>query len=514
MKIISLIKKLKIKNYQLYGEDMAKIDGLDSPKGKLILVTAINPTKFGEGKTTMSIGLADSMNKLGKNTILALREPSLGPVFGVKGGATGGGKSQIIPSEEMNLHFTGDFHAITSANNLLCALIDNHIYQGNSLNIDDKNILFHRCMDMNDRALREITISQEKLSRNVERKENFIITAASEIMAILCLSQNLQDLKNRLANILVAFSKKGEPIYAKDLKAENAMALLLKNAIKPNLVQTLCHSPAIVHGGPFANIAHGCNSCIATKTALSLGDYCVTEAGFGGDLGGEKFIDLKCRLNNLNPNVVVIVVTLRALKAHSQEGSLSGGLDNMLKHIENFKNIFNKEVVIAINKFSDDNLKEIEKIQTFCNKIKVKAIVASPYLNKYGCTELAKEVIALCEKENSPLKYAYDLNNTIKEKILSLSQKIYGARKVTYSPEAEEKIKKFEILGKGLPIVMAKTQYSLSDDDKLIGLPTNFNIHVRDIELKLGGRFIIVVAGKISLMPGLPKHPNSETMTI
>ena len=491
--IEKFIKKLKIKNWIPYGWNMAKIEPLDKPKGKLILVTSINPTKYGEGKTTMSIGLADSMTKLGKKVILALREPSLGPVFGIKGGATGGGKSKLAPSDEINLHFTGDFHAITSANNLLCALIDNHLFHGNQLDIDKNNILFHRCIDMNDRSLREITISQEKLKNNVERKESFTITSASEIMAILCLAKNLEDLKERLGDILIAFSRSGKPIYARDLKAENAMTILLKNAIMPNLVMSANGTPAIVHGGPFANIAHGCNSIIATKTALSLGQYCVTEAGFGADLGGEKFIDLKCRLSGLNPNVVVIVVSLRAIKSHSDDGSLDDGLDNLLKHIENFKNVFNKQVVVAINKFENDDEKELAIIQEFCAKHGVKAILSSPYLD---------------------LKYAYDLDGTIKDKISSLAKNIYGAGNIVYSPVAEEKIAKFEKLGENYPIVVAKTQYSLSDDEKLTGRPKNFDFHVRDIEIKTGAKFIVVIAGKISLMPGLPLEPNSEKMTI
>ena len=512
--IEKLIKKLKIKNWIPYGWNMAKIEPLDKPKGKLILVTSINPTKYGEGKTTMSIGLADSMTKLGKKTILALREPSLGPVFGVKGGATGGGKSKLVPSDEINLHFTGDFHAITSANNLLCALIDNHLFHGNQLDIDKNNILFHRCIDMNDRSLREITISQEKLKNNVERKESFTITSASEIMAILCLAKNLEDLKERLGDILIAFSRSGKPIYARDLKAENAMTILLKNAIMPNLVMSANSTPAIVHGGPFANIAHGCNSIIATKTALSLGQYCVTEAGFGADLGGEKFIDLKCRLSGLNPNVVVIVVSLRAIKSHSDDGSLDDGLDNLLKHIENFKNVFNKQVVVAINKFENDDEKELAIIQEFCAKHGVKAILSSPYLEDFGCIDLAKQVISLCDNNNSDLKYAYDLDGTIKDKISSLAKNIYGAGNIVYSPVAEEKIAKFEKLGGNYPIVVAKTQYSLSDDEKLTGRPKNFDFHVRDIEIKTGAKFIVVIAGKISLMPGLPLEPNSEKMTI
>ncbi len=517
-KIIDIAKKIGLneENIELYGNYKAKIK-LEKvePKGKLILVSAINPTKYGEGKTTISIGLADGMRKLGLNAVLALREPSLGPVFGVKGGATGGGKASLTPSDDINLHFTGDFHAITSANNLLCALIDNHLFHGNALNIDENKILFHRCMDMNDRALREITISQEKLKNNVERKDSFVITAASEIMAILCLANDLEDLKQRLGNILVAFSKDGKPIFARDLKAQDAMAILLKDAVKPNLVQTLEGTPAIVHGGPFANIAHGCNSVIATKYALSLGDYVVTEAGFGGDLGGEKFIDLKCRLNNLNPSVVVIVATIKALKAHSQDGSLNGGLKNLRKHIENFRKVFGKETVVAINKFDGDSNADLEKVKNFCESIACSAEIASPYLEGGdGCIELAKKVKALCDKKNTPLKFAYNIEDTIKEKILSLAKNIYGASSVEYSPVAVEKIKIFEKLAKDMPICIAKTQYSLSDDDKLLGVPQNFTLHVRDIELKNGAGFIVVIAGKISLMPGLPLVPNSENMTI
>ncbi len=517
-KIIAIANKIGLeeKNIEFYGNYKAKIK-LEKmePKGKLILVSAMSPTKYGEGKTTISIGLADGMRKLGFNAVLALREPSLGPVFGVKGGATGGGMASLIPSDDINLHFTGDFHAITSANNLLCALIDNHIYHGNPLNIDKDKILFNRCMDMNDRALREITISQEKLKNNVERKDSFIITAASEIMAILCLAKDLEDLKQRLGNILVAFSKDGKPILAKDLKAQDAMAILLKDAIKPNLVQSLEGTPAIVHGGPFANIAHGCNSVLATNYALTLGDYVITEAGFGGDLGGEKFIDLKCRLNQLNPSVVVIVATIKAIKTHSNNGGLNGGLENLRKHIENFRQIFNKETIVAINKFDGDSEADLEKVKNFCESLNCPVEVASPYLEGgAGCIELAKKVKELCDKKNTPLNFAYALNETIEEKILSLAKNIYGACDVSYSSLAKEKIRQFEKLAKDLPICIAKTQYSLSDDEKLLGVPQNFTLHVRDIELKNGAGFLVVIAGKISLMPGLPLVPNSENMTI
>ncbi len=512
MKIKSIIKKLNIKSYELYGEDKAKIEPMDKVKGKLILVSSINPTKFGEGKTTVSIGLADSMNELGKNTILALREPSLGPVFGVKGGATGGGKSSLTPSDDINLHFTGDFHAITSANNLLCALIDNHIYHGNELNIDENEIYFHRCIDMNDRALREVTISKEKLKGNVERNESFTITAASEIMTILCLSQNLDDLKLRLGNILVALSKSGNPIYAHDLKAEGAMTLLLKDAIKPNLVRTLSNSPALVHCGPFANISIGCNSIIATKTALSLSDYVVTEAGFGADLGAEKFIDLKCREFDLNPSAVVIVITIRALKEHDSNGELSGGLENLTKHINNFVKVYNKTPIVAINKFDDDKIDEINLVIDYCKGLGIKAIPCEPYTKSCGCMSLAEEVVKMADKRTTKLKYAYDLRDSIRDKIISIAKNIYGAKNVIFTDIATKKMEKFEILVKNYPIVIAKTQYSLSDDEKLKGEPKDFDFHVKDLEIKTGAGYVLVIAGKMNLMPGLSKHPNSENM--
>lgn len=516
--IRDIAKKLGLsdEDIETYGRYKAKVNLKEGKKnGKLILVTAINPTKYGEGKTTISIGLADAMNSLGFNTSLALREPSLGPVFGIKGGATGGGKAKLQPSDDINLHFTGDFHAITSANNLLCALIDNHIYQGNSLNIDENNILFHRCLDISDRALRQITISQEKLARNVERKEGFAITAASEVMAILCLANDLDDLKKRLGNIMVAFSKDGEPIYARDLKTDEAMTILLKDAIRPNLVQTEEGTPALVHGGPFANIAHGCNSVIATKLALSHSDYVVTEAGFGGDLGGEKFIDLKCRLNNLNPSAVVLVATIRALKSHSEdENSLEKGLENLEKHIENFTKVFNKEVIVAINKFDDDSEKDIEEVKAFCQSKKVEAIVANPFADgAKGTLELAKAVTKLCEN-SSPLKFAYNLQDNLEKKITDLAKNIYGAVAVEFSSKAQENIKKYQKFDKNMPIIVAKTQYSLSDDERLKGAPRDYTFHVRDIELKSGAGFILVIADNIMLMPGLPKEPNSAKMTI
>lgn len=514
--IKNIAKKLNLKESQLeyYGKYKAKINNIElSRKGKLILVTAITPTKYGEGKTTVSIGLADGLTLLGEKACLALREPSLGPVFGIKGGATGGGKSLVEPSDEINLHFTGDFHAITSANNLLCALIDNHIFQGNQLKIDTNQILFHRCEDMNDRALREITISQEKLKNNRERKESFTITAASEIMALLCLAKDLDDLKTRLGNIIVAFNYDGKPVYAKELKAENAMAILLKEAIKPNLVQTLAHTPAIIHGGPFANIAHGCNSIIATNYVLSVSDYCITEAGFGADLGGEKFLDLKCRVGNFDPNLVVLVATVRALKSHSpEENNVEAGFDNLGKHIDNLKNIYNKEVLVAINYFKDDDENDIDKVKAFCAKKGVEAVVCSPYLDGgEGCTQLASKAIALCQKPLKKLTFAYELSDNIKTKIVKIAEKVYGAKKVEFSEKAEEKIAQYQPLALNMPIVVAKTQYSLLDDEKN---ESDGTFHIRDIEIKNGAGFIVALAGKISLMPGLPKEPNSSRMTI
>ncbi len=515
-KIIDIAKQIDLKENEIenYGENIAKINKkISSEKGKLILVSSINPTTAGEGKTTVSIGLTDALNLIGENAIATLREPSLGPVFGLKGGAVGGGKSMVIPSEEINLHFTGDFHAITSANNLLCSMIDNHLYFGNTLNIDENNILFHRCLDMNDRALREITISQENLAKNVQRKESFTITAASEIMAIVCLSQSLKDLKNRLGNIIIALSKNGDFIYAKDLHAEGAMAALLKNTIKPNLVQTKEGSPAIIHGGPFANIAHGCNSILATKLSLSLCDYTITEAGFGGDLGGEKFLDCKCQLFNLKPDCVVIVVTCKALALHG-ENNLEKGLSNLSKHIENFKNVYNLNIVVAINRFKDDKKEDIQKIMKFCNNQYVPVVEAYPYdKGGKGCIELAKLVINT-SNQNKKIKFAYSFKNSINEKIDAICKKVYGAKDVEFSKLALDKIKKYENIAKNFPVIIAKTQYSLSDNDKLIGRPSDFTVHIQDIEIKNGAKFIVAKAGKISLMPGLPYIPNACNIDI
>lgn len=510
-KIQDIAKLISIKDSELeyYGKYMAKINKKpSSQKGKLILVSAINPTSAGEGKTTISIGLADAIRYLGGKSVLALREPSLGPVFGLKGGAVGGGNSTIIPSENINLHFTGDIHAVTSANNLLCAMIDNHIYFGNKLNIDENKILFHRCLDINDRALREITISQEKLARNVEHKESFTISAASEIMAILCLAQNLQDLKKRLGDIIVALSKDGKFIYAKDLQAEGAMCALLKDALKPNLVQSLKGTPTIVHGGPFANIAHGCSSIIATRLALSCGDYVITEAGFGGDLGGEKFFDCLCQSFNLETNCVVIVATVKALLLHG-EGDLTKGMTNLEKHIKNFKDVFNQNVVVAINRFGDDKAKDIKIIKDFCSSLGVPCEEANPYSgNPKDNAALAKMVMAASQSKPK-VKFAYSLDQKIENKIYDICTKIYGAKDVQFSPKALESIEKFQSISKGYPVIIAKTQYSLSDNDKLLSCPKNFDIHIQDVEIKNGAKFIVAKAGNISLMPALPKEPNA-----
>ena len=513
--ICEIAKKLNLAedDIELYGKYKAKIVGTHGKhKGKLVLVTAINPTKFGEGKTTISIGLGDALNNLGQSVCLALREPSLGPVFGLKGGATGGGKARVEPSDDINLHFTGDFHAITSANNLLASMIDNHIFFGNELGIE--RVVFGRCVDLNDRALRQITISQEKLKNNKERTEHFDITAASEIMAVLCLAKNLSDLKRRCGNILVAYTKDNKPIYAKDLKAEEAMTILLKDAIKPNLVQTLENTPAIIHGGPFANIAHGCNSVIATKTALSLADYVVTEAGFGSDLGGEKFLDVKCRLNNLNPNVVVVVATIKALKLHGND-DINTGFANLEKHVENMKNIFNKNVVVALNRFSDDSLNDINLVKSLCKNKNFECIECNAFSQGgKGCLELGKYVINACNEKNVALHFAYNLNDNIEKKIYDLATKVYGAKEVFFEDEAKSKLAKANEIAKGYPIVTAKTQYSFSDNPDLLGAPKNYRFVIRDIEVKTGAEFVVLIAGKMSLMPGLPKIPNAEKMEI
>ena len=507
-----------------YGKYKAKLSvDCSKRKGKLILVTAINPTASGEGKTTVSIGLADGMARIGKKVCLALREPSLGPVFGIKGGAAGGGYSQVVPMEDINLHFTGDLHAITAANNLLCAILDNHIFRGNELDIDPEKIYFRRCLDMNDRALRNITIGQK--GEGVEREEHFEITAASEIMAILCLATSLKDLKRRIGNIIVGENRKGEYVYARDLKADGAMTVLLKDAIKPNLVQTLEGTPAIVHGGPFANIAHGCNSILATYTALSLADWVVTEAGFGADLGAEKFLDTKCRVAGIQPDCVVIVATVKALKLHggadkadlSKEdlAALEKGMPNLYKHIENMRTVYQKPVVVAMNRFATDTPAEIEAVMRGVENAGAKAVFTDVFLKGgEGGEELAEAVCAAAEQK-SELHYSYDLNDPIRKKIEDIVKNVYGGDGVTFSEIAEEKIADAEKRGYGkMPVIIAKTQYSLSDDAKLLARPTGFKVHVRDIIVKGGAEFVVAVAGNIMLMPGLGKHPAAEHIDI
>ncbi len=524
-KISDIAKKIGIKEeeFELYGNYKAKLNEniykrLENKKsGKLILVTATNPTPAGEGKTTVTIGLGQAMNKINKKTVIALREPSLGPVFGIKGGATGGGYSQVVPMEDINLHFTGDMHAITSANNLLCAMIDNHIHQGNILNIDPKNILIKRCLDVNDRCLRNIIVGLGSKINGVVREDGFVITVATEIMAVLCLAKDLNDLKIKLGEILVGYTYDSKPVYAKDLKANGAMTVLLKDALKPNLVQTLEGTPALIHGGPFANIAHGCNSVRATSLALKLGDYCVTEAGFGADLGAEKFLDIKCRLAGLKPNCIVIVSTLRSLKYNSvqeKNSELKNGLQNLGVHIENMKK-FGVPVVVALNYFDGDKQEEIEKVKNFCLSKECEFSISDSFSNGGdGAIDLAEKVCMLCEKESdfSPI---YSLDLSIKEKILKIAKEIYRAEDVIYTNQAEKKIREIEILGKAnLPICIAKTQYSLSDDPSKLGFPKGFNINVGDINLLNGAGFIVVLTGNIMRMPGLPKSPAANQIDI
>lgn len=529
--IIEIAKKLNVnqEDLELYGKYKAKFSSnlykkIEKRKnGKLILVTAISPTPLGEGKTTMSIAIADGLKKINKNSILALREPSLGPVFGIKGGATGGGKVQIAPMDEINLHFTGDIHAITAANNLLASLIDNHIYFGNQLKF--KKVVWKRCMDLNDRQLRVVETGLSGESKIVPRKDKFDITVASEIMAILCLAQDINDLKEKIGNILVGYNEENQPIYARDLKAEGAMTVLLKDAIKPNLVQTLEHTPAIVHGGPFANIAHGCNSIIATKLALKLADYVVTEAGFGADLGAEKFLDIKCRKADLKPDAVVIVATIKALKYHGgiekdkiQEESIEGiekGIDNLFKHIENIKEKFGLNVIVAINKYNTDTDQEIEYLK---NRLKEKnvelSLVEGWAKGGEGAIDIAEKLVALTEQKEN-FEYIYELNEDIETKINKIATKIYGAKQVIYEEGAKEQIKLIEKLGySNLPVCIAKTQYSFSDDPKNLECKEDYNITIREVELKTGAGFIVVLAGKIMTMPGLPKVPSAESIDI
>ena len=506
-----------------YGKYKAKISARPGARrAKLILVTAINPTASGEGKTTVSIGLADGMRKLGKKVCLALREPSLGPVFGIKGGAAGGGYAQVVPMEDINLHFTGDLHAITAANNLLCAVLDNHIFRGNALDIDPEKIYFRRCLDMNDRSLRNIIIGRKE---GVEREEHFEITAACEVMAILCLATSLSDLKRRLGNIIVGENRKGEYVYARDLKVEGAMCALLKDAIKPNLVQTLEGTPAIVHGGPFANIAHGCNSILATYTALGLSDWVVTEAGFGADLGAEKFLDTKCRVAGIQPDCIVIVATVKALKLHggadkanlAQEdlSALEKGLPNLYKHIENMRTVYQKPVIVAMNRFAGDTPAEIEAVMRGVERAGAKAVFTDVFLKGgEGGKELAEAVCAAA-MQKSELHYAYDLNDPIEKKIDDIVKNVYGGEGADFSEIARQKIAEAEARGFGkLPVIIAKTQYSLSDDAKLLARPQGFRVHVRDIIVKGGAEFIVAVAGNIMLMPGLGAHPAAERIDV
>lgn len=512
---------------ELYGNYKAKVTAKPSPKSnaKLVLVTAINPTSAGEGKTTVSIGLADGMNLIGAKTCLALREPSLGPVFGIKGGATGGGYSQILPMEDINLHFTGDFHAITAANNLLCAMLDNSIFQGNKLNINPDNIRFNRTLDVNDRALRGVEVNSG-VKDAISHHEKFNITAACEVMAVLTLAEDLDDLKRRLGNILVAYDYDGNPVFARDLHAENAMTILLKDSLKPNLVQTIGGTPAFVHCGPFANIAHGCNSVQATKLAMTYADYTVTEAGFGADLGAEKFLDVKCRLSGLKPNAVVVVATVRALKLHggsqndlTQEDlpALKKGMCNLVRHVKNIRDVYRLPVVVAVNRFTSDTEKEIAEITDAMQEMGVHAVTCDVWgKGGEGATELAKAVRRLCDDgDNSQFTFCYNDSDGVEEKIRKVAQKIYGAKDVELLPKAQESLRLLAPLGIGnMPVVIAKTQYSFSDDASLLGAPEGFTVKIRDIEYRGGAGFLVALAGNMLLMPGLSKTPNAVNMTI
>lgn len=521
------------KYVEQYGKYKAKIDYANLAKngkgksGKLVLVTAITPTPAGEGKTTTTIGLADGLKRIGKDVVVALREPSLGPVFGIKGGAAGGGYAQVVPMEDINLHFTGDFHAIGAANNLLAAMLDNHIQQGNALGIDPRKITWKRCVDMNDRQLRFIVDGLGGKANGTPREDGFDITVASEIMAVLCLSSSLSDLKERLGKIVVGYTYDDKPVTAADLKAQGAMTALLKDAIKPNLVQTLEGTPALVHGGPFANIAHGCNSVIATKTALYLGDYAVTEAGFGADLGAEKFLDIKCRMANLVPNAVVIVATVRALKMHGGLAKsdlatedlivLEKGIPNLLRHVSNIKNVYKLPCVVAVNRFPTDTDKEIDFVISKCKELNVNTVLSTVWADGgKGGEELAKEVVRLCESEdNSAFEFAYDLNDGIVEKIEKVVRKVYGGDGVNFLPNAMKQIKALEDLGfSHLPVCIAKTQYSFSDDASKLGAPSGFTVTVKNVKISAGAGFIVVLTGDIMTMPGLPKVPSAEKIDV
>ncbi|AEV66787.1 formate--tetrahydrofolate ligase [Acetivibrio clariflavus] len=531
--IVEIAKKLDISEdeLELYGKYKAKLSNelweriKDKKDGKLVLVTAINPTPAGEGKTTTTVGLGQAMSKIGKKAIIALREPSLGPVMGIKGGAAGGGYSQVVPMEDINLHFTGDMHAITAANNLLSAAIDNHIHQGNSLNIDVRQIVWKRAMDMNDRALRNIVVGLGGKANGIPREDGFLITVASEIMAILCLSMNLMDLKERLGKIIIGYDYDGNPVTAKDLKVNGAMALLLKDAIKPNIVQTLENTPVIMHGGPFANIAHGCNSIMATKIALKLADYCITEAGFGADLGAEKFFNIKCRMAGLKPDAVVLVATIRALKYNGgvkkedlgveNLHALKSGIVNLEKHIENIKK-FGLPVIVAINHFESDTDEEIEFVKNFCKNMNVDVAFSDVFSKGgEGGKELAEKLVELLDTAVSNFKPLYDINLPIKEKIEIIAKEIYGAKSVIYSSKVDKTIKKIESMGLDkLPICMAKTQYSLSDNPSLLGRPEGFEITVKELKISAGAGFIVALTGDIMTMPGLPKVPAAEKIDI
>lgn len=531
--IVKIAEKINLNedDIELYGKYKCKIslDVLNrkenEEEGKLVLVTAINPTPAGEGKSTVTVGLGQALCRMGKSSVIALREPSLGPVFGIKGGAAGGGYSQVVPMEDINLHFTGDMHAITSANNLLAAAIDNHIHQGNALRIDSRRIIFKRVIDMNDRALRQVVVGMGGKVNGFLREDGFMITVASEIMAILCLAKDLNDLKERMGNILVAYNLDGEPVYAKELEIQGAMALLMKDAIKPNLVQTLENTPAIIHGGPFANIAHGCNSIIATKLAQKVSDIAITEAGFGADLGAEKFLDIKCRYGDLKPDCVVIVATIRALKHHGgvkkdelntpNVEALKLGVSNLDKQIDNISK-YGVPVVIAINKFTSDSEEEVQFIKEFCKNKGVRVALSDVWAKGgEGGIELAEEVLDVLENEKSNFKVLYDINEEIEEKILKIAKEIYGADGVNYSAQAKKQIaelKKFSL--DKLPICMAKTQYSLSDDASLLGKPEGFNITVKEVRVSNGAGFIVALTGDVMTMPGLPKVPAANRMDI
>ena len=520
------------KYVELYGNSKAKLDlsllsdKKDSPDGKLVLVTAITPTPAGEGKTTTTIGLADGMHRIGKKVAVALREPSLGPVFGIKGGAAGGGWAQVIPMEDINLHFTGDFRAIGAANNLLAAMLDNHIYQGNSLNIDPRRITWKRCVDMNDRQLRFVTDGLGGRVNGVPREDGYDITVASEIMAVLCLASSLTDLKKRLGRIIVGYTYDEKPVTAHDLKAEGAMTALLKDALKPNLVQTLEGTPAFVHGGPFANIAHGCNSVIATRTAMKMADYAITEAGFGADLGAEKFIDIKCRMAGLTPSAVVIVATVRALKMHgglpktalAEEDldALERGIPNLLRHVSNIKNVYKLPSVVAVNRFPTDTDREIEFIIKECKKLGVNVVLSTVWANGgRGGEELAREVVRLCEEDNSNFAFSYSLEGTIEDKIEAIVKNVYRGDGIFVTDEARAQIERLEALGFGnVPVCMAKTQYSFSDNKDLLGAPEGFTVTIKSVKVSAGAGFVVALTGDIMTMPGLPKIPAAEKIDV